>query len=525
MHRIKLLFVSVVYLLVVFLSGCSDDPKGMSIIAFYADRTTCHTGEPVQLFLKLDNASATVSNHYAFIQGAGTISNAGMNAVITLTNAGYALIKVTSSTPDGSKVSEVVGIMGKNSSPQLISWTADRTTMVKGSKVYFTVLASDRDLDPLICRYTLSPNVGSISNSNMTAVYTAPTDWSGTVTVTLTVDDGGGGVITRSMDLTVEPSWVFIQTIYYDGNFLGGGPNFTACGDSIGNFYVYLFNRAEHTDGSPLHWSQDNGTNWTPLIGSSFMGLTGGGIIACDLNNIPYVLHGGGNTLGTQVTMLSNGEWIPRTPLLIIESNDILSYRKLDIGADDVILTGLVFFDGVSTEKTKCISIFSNGSWHTLPMLTGDNSLYECVRLPDSSIWLRHTYGGQELLLRWTGSSWINEVQPATGSLFIQKVNGQLWAAQGGAFYRHTGSGWVQEFVGNSGLLAIGADGAYHVYHQNISGYWGYTVRDGVTTWYRGGGLGSVVKFESIYSRGNPSVPYLIARNYHGDLIIICRAE
>ena len=511
--RMNLTGIAVLLLLSV---GCSDD-TGMRVTAFYAERTTCHAGDPVRVYLKLADAPSGVSNHYAFIQGAGTVSNEGMSALITLTNSGFAIIQATATAPDGGHVSETLEIYGSNDPPEVLSFTADATTILKGQAVNLTVSARDLELSPLYCSYSMTPEVGSVRISNMSAVYTAPTNWSGTVTINLKVHDGVGGTATDSVELTVLPSWTSVKVLVPVGYY------FSSCRDSAGNLYTYLPIANDYGGSHPLERSQDSGLSWDVLAGSGEKALSSSsGLISVDGNDIPHVLYGVAST-GLMVSMYSNGGWIAVTPSVSFPVNDIMSYRTMGVGSDGVIVFSISYWSGSGTQS---VSVFSNGSWQTLPVILSDANSHECVRLPDSSIWFRNVYGGQQKLYRWNGSSWVEQAQPASGSLFVQKVQGELWAAQDGAFYRYTGGSWVNEFTGATGLLAIGVDGAYHVYHPlDSDGNIGYTIRDGVKTVYNYGQAGSTLRYPGLYALGNPSKPYLIAWDYHANAIEIFKAE
>ena len=503
MNRI---FSACIVLFFTVLTACSEDSKALSIDAFYAERSTCHTGEPVRVYLRLANAPETVSNHFTFVQGAGIISNEGMSAVITLTNAGYARIKVIASTPDGSAVSDVVGIIGKNYSPELLSWTANTTSVAKGNDINFTVSATDRDWDTLTCSYRLDPDIGSVVVSNMTAVYTAPADWSGKVMVTLTLKDSGVS-IQRSMEITVEKSWMFLERVYKHPRNWGGSQKFTACDGPGGSFYLgfygydwtgYSVNR--------LMTCGSGGTNWSD---TGILGPSAYSSFWLKSNSQGQVYSSKVTTNSVQVYRLHDGAWEMAGPELSKDPGDSLKTRMLIVSEDGVPMIGLVY----ETNRSKQIFYLNGGVWNPLTPIPSDGIDLKITRLNDGSMWASFVTNDSTLLVCWNGSSWTEVSLPGTGDMTMQTVKGDLWVTQNNAFYKWNGTGWDQVFIGTPGILAIGEDGAYHVFNRYINGHYGYTIRNGEVKYYSQGAIYSRCSFQHIFARGNPSKPYLIYQN------------
>ena len=94
----------------------------------------------------------------------------------------------------------------------------DAAEAISNATVTINVLDNDTDIDydNLSIVSATAPNGVVTINADNTLEYTSNPDFSGTDTITYTVDDGNGGSDTASVTVTVSPINAMIQTAIYD---------------------------------------------------------------------------------------------------------------------------------------------------------------------------------------------------------------------------------------------------------------------------------------------------------------------
>lgn len=96
---------------------------------------------------------------------------------------------------------------GGNNAPIIGSVTADPTSTYPGETSDITCNASDEDGD--VITYNWTAEDGDLSSTTSSAVvWTAPDD-TGTYTITVVVTDDGELTDTGSVDIEVEPNWIY----------------------------------------------------------------------------------------------------------------------------------------------------------------------------------------------------------------------------------------------------------------------------------------------------------------------------
>ena len=129
----------------------------------------------------------------------GIISN-GQNAATTFTATKIGLATV-SATVDGFTVNQLITILNNAPIVSNSSVTTDEDTSATGK-----ITAADADGDTLTYTKATNPAHGTVTvNSDGTWTYTPNSDWYGTDSFTVTVNDGNGGSTTATVTITVNP--------------------------------------------------------------------------------------------------------------------------------------------------------------------------------------------------------------------------------------------------------------------------------------------------------------------------------
>jgi hypothetical protein len=147
---------------------------------------------------------------------------------------------------------------GHNSLPQLTNLLAQPASVARGEVSSLTCEASDPDGNTL--DYSWTTNGGSISGTGSTVSWTAPATI-GTYTVTVSVSDGKGGTVTRSISITVINRNPEISSLTATPATVDSGDNATIqCtasdpdGDTLTYSWIYAGGSISGT-GSTVTWT------------------------------------------------------------------------------------------------------------------------------------------------------------------------------------------------------------------------------------------------------------------------------
>ncbi|MBI5816121.1 MAG: PKD domain-containing protein [Nitrospinae bacterium] len=148
-----------------------------------------------------------------------------------------------------------------NSAPAINSLSASPSSAGKNSPVSITADVSDLDDDSL--SYQWNGGGGSISGSGPSVTFTA--SHSGSYTVSLTVDDGRGGVTTGSVGVSVANNPPVIHSV-----------SASAASAEIGDT-IYLACDATDPDGDTVSYSWSDGAGWSASGPSAIYTVSSGG--------------------------------------------------------------------------------------------------------------------------------------------------------------------------------------------------------------------------------------------------------
>ena len=217
--------------------------------------------------------TANAGQSYSFILPASTFSDADGNSLTystsnlpswlsfnaatrtftgTPSQAGTSSITVTANDGNGGIVSDSFDLM-VNTPPALVQAIADQTANAGQSYSFILPASTFSDADGNSLTYSTSNLPSWLSFNAATRTFTGTPSQAGTSSITVTANDGNGGIVSDSFDLMVNTPPALVQAIADQSARVDNSYNYTlpanTFSDGDGNTLSYS---ATLADGSPL---------------------------------------------------------------------------------------------------------------------------------------------------------------------------------------------------------------------------------------------------------------------------------
>ncbi|MBT9177227.1 MAG: putative serine protease HtrA [Firmicutes bacterium] len=188
------------------------------IASLAVNATRIYRGQQVSITVTAQDPDGDTLNYAYHVSGGHVVGTGPTVTWHAPASAGTYEIVVTVSDGTGNTVSRSLYVLVANRVPVIDGVTLNPTTILRGQHVSIITLANDPDGDSLTFSYRVTG--GTIQGTGANVTWIAP-NVGGTYSITVTVTDGHGGTVDRSVEATVAAT--FTLTLTSPGTATGAG--------------------------------------------------------------------------------------------------------------------------------------------------------------------------------------------------------------------------------------------------------------------------------------------------------------